>query len=125
MWLYLLALAILGGIVLLLMGRWDGAAAPEEESGAALQDFARPDLSAGQITPEHLEEIRFDSALRGYRMDQVDALLDALTQQLREARAERTEASAEFGAASVRDTRSEELEEPRSEADEGPRNAPR
>ena len=106
MWLYLLALAILGVIVLLLMGRWDGAAAPEEESGAALQDFARPDLSAGQITPEHLEEIRFDSALRGYRMDQVDALLDRLTQQLREARAQASEQSY-------------------PEADEGPRNDPR
>ncbi|GAA1453663.1 DivIVA domain-containing protein [Nesterenkonia lacusekhoensis] len=118
MWLYLAALAILGVIVLLLMGRWEGVAAPEEESGAALQDFAHQDLSAGAITPEHLEEVRFDSALRGYRMDQVDALLDALAQQLRETRAEtRTE--------DVQDARSERSEGPHPEADEGPRNDPR
>ena len=114
MWLYLVALAILGVIVLLLIGRWDGASVPEEESGAALQDFARGDLSAGEITPERLEEVRFDSAVRGYRMDQVDALLDVLAQQLREARAQ--------GPAGAR---SEGPEEPHPTADEGPRNDPR
>ena len=88
MWLFLVALAILGVIVLLLMGRWDGAPAPQEESGASHQGPTRDQLSAGEITPEHLEEVRFDSALRGYRMDQVDALLDTLARQLREARGE-------------------------------------
>lgn len=91
MWLYLLALAIIGVIILLLIGRWDGAVAPEEESGGALNDdvgrllaeLREDPQSSGRITAEHLEQVSFDPALRGYRMDQVDALLDALAEQLR------------------------------------------
>ena len=89
-WLYLLALVIIGAIVLLLMGRWDGAAAPEEESGAALRSPEALRGPDGRIDPEDLEQVRFDPALRGYRMDQVDALLDALAEELREARGERS-----------------------------------
>lgn len=91
MWLYLLALAIIGVIILLLIGRWDGAAAPEEESGAApnddvgrlLAELREDPEGPGRITAEHLEQVSFDSGFRGYRMDQVDALLDALAEQLR------------------------------------------
>lgn len=91
MWLYLLALAIIGVIILLLIGRWDGAVAPEEESGGApnddvgrlLAELREDPQSSGRITAEHLEQVSFDPALRGYRMDQVDALLDALAEQLR------------------------------------------
>lgn len=85
MWLYLLALAILGVIVLLLMGRWDGAAVPEEESGAeppSVDDLAGP---GGRIGAEGLRQVRFEQTFRGYRMDQVDALLDRLAEQLGEA----------------------------------------
>ena len=46
----------------------------------------RPDLRVPEgrpVTAEDLEEVRFTTALRGYRMDEVDALLDRLAEQLR------------------------------------------
>lgn len=85
-WLYLLALVIIGIVVVVLIGKWDGAAAPSEESPAQAEDpvdrlLRRAD--ADGLTTQHLDEVQFDSALRGYRMDQVDKLIDAMASQLR------------------------------------------
>ena len=91
MWLYLLALVIIGVIIVVLMGKWDGAAAPDEESPAAADDGIDQllqRLGPEGLTAGHLEEVRFDSAVRGYRMDQVDKLIEALAAQLRKARDE-------------------------------------
>ena|SRR5690625_5267574 len=85
-WLYLLALVIIGAIVVVLIGKWDGAAAPSEESPATAEDSVDQllrDAGAAGLTAQHLDEVQFDSALRGYRMDQVDKLLDALASQMR------------------------------------------
>lgn len=84
LWLYLLAVVLLGTVVALLLGRWDGAAVPEEESDLAQSDVdellrRRADQ---RITAHDLQQVQLDSAMRGYRMDQVDRLLDALTEQL-------------------------------------------
>ncbi|RJN32880.1 DivIVA domain-containing protein [Nesterenkonia natronophila] len=86
MWLYVVALLILCVIVVLLVGKWDGAAAPREEPPAGgpsavdnlLAQRVERDLSAAD-----LDRVEFDTAVRGYRMDQVDQLLDALAEQLR------------------------------------------
>lgn len=86
LWLYLLAVVLLAMVVAALLGRWEGAAVPEEDTDLAECDVdvllrrgpARP------ITVDDLQEVRLDSAVRGYRMDQVDRLLDALGEQLRE-----------------------------------------
>ena len=50
----------------------------------------RPDvvLPTGPLGPDDLRRVRFSLAVRGYRMDEVDALLDRLATQL-EARAAR------------------------------------
>lgn len=85
-WLYLLALVIIGAIVVVLMGKWDGAAAPGEESPATADDPVDQLLresGAEGLTAQHLDAVQFDSALRGYRMDQVDKLVEALASQLR------------------------------------------
>ena len=46
----------------------------------------RPDARVpadGPLTAQDLEEVRFTTALRGYRMSEVDALLDRLARELR------------------------------------------
>jgi DivIVA domain-containing protein len=71
----LMALALLGAVALVAVGRGD-----------AMTD-ARPDrapmgLPEGPLRAEDLECLRFSGALRGYRMDQVDAVLDRLRDEL-------------------------------------------
>lgn len=41
-------------------------------------------LPAGTVHAEDVDAVRFDTALRGYRMDQVDAVVDRLQQRLAE-----------------------------------------
>lgn len=91
MWLFVVAVVALGVVVVLLVGAWDGEPAPREESPAALGDSVDELLAeagAEGLTADHLEQVRFDAAPRGYRMEQVDKLLEALTAQLREAQGE-------------------------------------
>lgn len=86
LWLYLLAVVLLAMTVAALLGRWAGAAVPREESDldeSDVDDLLRR-RAEGPISAEDLQEVRLDSAVRGYRMDQVDRLLDALGKQLRE-----------------------------------------
>lgn len=88
LWLYLIALAVIGVVVVLLVGKWEGAAAPPEESPAAVPDPVDELLARrrpGGLQAEDLVAVQLDPAVRGYRMDQVDKLLDALAQQLGEA----------------------------------------
>ncbi|MGJ9405815.1 DivIVA domain-containing protein [Nesterenkonia aurantiaca] len=93
LWLYLLAVVLFAMVVAALLGRWEGAAVPEEATDLGESDVdallrrgpARP------ITADDLQEVRLDSAVRGYRMDQVDRLLDALGEQLRELQEPRSE----------------------------------
>lgn len=87
-WLYVIALVVVGVVVVLLVGSWEGATAPREESPAAVPDRIDELLSqAGQrsLSADDLRQVQFDSAVRGYRMEQVDKLLDALTLQLHSA----------------------------------------
>lgn len=88
LWLYLIALAVLGVVLVVLMGRWDGARPPEEEGPGAVPDGVDDLLSClgpEGITARELDEVVLDSAPRGYRMDQVDKLLEAVSAQLRQA----------------------------------------
>lgn len=45
-------------------------------------------LPRGGVEPEALIELRFDQVLRGYRMSQVDDVLDQLSEELRDRDAE-------------------------------------
>lgn len=60
------------------MGRIGGFMA-EPTSSHAFVGVSAESLSADDIGP-----LQFDRALRGYRMDQVDAVIDALSSRLRE-----------------------------------------
>lgn len=62
------------GIVMAASGRWQGMAEPESD---------RPLLTLPK-TAEEIESVKFSIGVRGYRMDEVDAVLAACAQALRE-----------------------------------------
>ncbi|NHC13186.1 DivIVA domain-containing protein [Motilibacter sp. E257] len=73
----LLALGVLAAIALVAAGRGDGLSEAEP-------DVAPVALPSGALTPVDLAEVRFPSALRGYRMADVDAVLDRVAGELAE-----------------------------------------
>jgi DivIVA domain-containing protein len=81
MWFFatLIVLAM-GGIAVVASGR----GTPMAEVYDDRPDAAVP--ASGPIAAEDLRTVRFSLALRGYRMSEVDALLDRLARQLEEQR---------------------------------------
>ena len=79
MWFFaILVVLAMGGIALVAAGR----GAP---MGPAYDD--RPDVTVprvGVLAAEDLRSVRFSLAFRGYRMSEVDSLLDRLARQLSE-----------------------------------------
>jgi DivIVA domain-containing protein len=74
-------------LVVLVMG---GVAAVAAGRGAPMSRAYddRPDALVpvdGPLRAEHVRRVRFSLAFRGYRMSEVDALLDRLARQLEEA----------------------------------------
>lgn len=81
----LVAIAVVAGIVLLATGRLrDGLPDVDERREAA----GMPQAPVGELRPEEIEQVRIDQALRGYRMDEVDALIDRLTAEIAALRGE-------------------------------------
>jgi DivIVA domain-containing protein len=83
---YLLVVAAVGaatfGLAALVFGRG--------EELAPLPPGATPTrLPAGEIDGDDVRELRFQQALRGYRMDEVDWVLDRLADELDRAGAQR------------------------------------
>jgi DivIVA domain-containing protein len=72
----LLTLAVLGVIAAVATGRIAGGL---EEPSTSLAPRGLPE---GPVAPESLEAVRFSPALRGYRMEEVDAVLDRLGDEL-------------------------------------------
>lgn len=81
----LLALAVLlvGLVVAVVTQRLTLPGAPDP---VTTESFALPPRAV--LTAEDLSGLRFDPALRGYRMAQVDAVLERLAEELRERDAE-------------------------------------
>jgi DivIVA domain-containing protein len=77
MWFFAIMIVLaLGGIALLAAGRGTPMAEVYDD---------RPDLGlpeAGPIRGSDLRRVRFSLAFRGYRMSEVDSLLDRLASQL-------------------------------------------
>ncbi|HSJ20179.1 MAG TPA: DivIVA domain-containing protein [Nocardioidaceae bacterium] len=83
-------------LVVLLMGAVAVVAAGAGGSMAEVYDD-RPDSRVqadGPLTAEDIRTVRFTTALRGYRMSEVDALLERLATELDEARADAARADA-------------------------------
>jgi DivIVA domain-containing protein len=76
-WLFtLLAMAVIAVVAGVVTGRISGSMEPPVSSlpfRGLLQD---------RVRAADLEHLRFDAALRGYRMDQVDGVLDRLAEEL-------------------------------------------
>lgn len=97
MWFFaLLIVAVMGAAAVVATGR--GGAMSEEYDD-------RPDAvvpADGPLRSDDLDQVRFTTALRGYRMSEVDALLDRLARELAEretgARAPRPAPPADPGA---------------------------
>ena len=76
MWFFaVLIVLIIGAVVVVASG--EGAPLAREYGDAP--DVLVPD---GEITAADLRSVRFNTALRGYRASEVDALLDRLARQL-------------------------------------------
>jgi DivIVA domain-containing protein len=74
----LLGIAVLAGVAVVAAGRGEGLAAADTD---------RPDLTMPATRPmakEDVDRLRFSVGLRGYRMDEVDDVLDRLAADLAE-----------------------------------------
>ncbi len=77
MWLVLLlAVVLIGVTVAAVLGRIDGSLA---DPTAPLSYLPLP---SDRLTPDDLDALRIDTALRGYRMDQVDEVIDRLVREI-------------------------------------------
>lgn len=66
---------LLGGVVVVAAGHANSMAAPKA-------DRAPLDLPSGKLSGADLRAVGFNTAIRGYRMDEVDELLARLATQL-------------------------------------------
>lgn len=78
-----LLVLVLGAVTAMLVTRTDVPGVTEAVSTAS----AEP-LASGPVTMTDVRDLRFDVAIRGYRMEQVDAALDRLAGELGERDAE-------------------------------------
>ena len=74
--LLLAVLAVLGAVAVVAAGR--GTAMPDVDPDRAPLGVLPPD----EVSPAEVERLRFSLAFRGYRMDEVDDVLDRLTAEL-------------------------------------------
>ena len=87
MWLFAILIVLaLGGVALLAAGKGEPMApAYDDRPDTGLPDTGLPDTGLPETRPlrsDDLRRARFSLALRGYRMSEVDALLDRLAIQL-------------------------------------------
>jgi hypothetical protein len=78
LFLLLIVILLIGLTVLAVMGKIGGFMADPSST----QSFVG--LPSGPLSSQDLAELHIDQALRGYRMDQVDEVIDALGTRLRE-----------------------------------------
>jgi DivIVA domain-containing protein len=79
MWFWVAVLVlVVGAVAVFVAGRDDSMAEAYEDRPDRTIPTGRP------LTVEDLEQVRFSSALRGYRMDEVDALIDRIAADLME-----------------------------------------
>jgi DivIVA domain-containing protein len=78
-WLALFVAVVIAVLtVAAVLGRVDGSLADPTST------MSHVPLPEDPLTPGDLESLRFDTAMRGYRMSQVDGVLDRLQREIRE-----------------------------------------
>lgn len=85
----LVGVAVIGGVALLISGRWREGMPEVTPDGARPADLPL-DVPVGSLGAADLEQVRLEQVTRGYRMQDVDDLLDRLGREL-EARDEEIE----------------------------------
>ena len=93
--LLLVALVVAGVVAAVAVGRVPGGL---EEPTTSRPSRALPD---GPLAADDLDRVRFSLGLRGYRMDEVDALLDRVRDEVSHRDARIAELSARLGAAAA------------------------
>ena len=78
LFLVLIVVVLIGLTSAAVMGKFGGFMADPTSS----RSFAG--VPAGPLSWDDLTQLHFDQALRGYRMDEVDQVIDALSARLRE-----------------------------------------
>jgi DivIVA domain-containing protein len=91
--LLLVALVVAGVVAAVAVGRVPGGL---EEPTTSRPSRALPD---GPLAADDLDRVRFSLGLRGYRMDEVDALLDRVRDEVAARDARVAELTARLGAA--------------------------
>ena len=76
--LVLLVLAVVAAVAAIATGRIGGGMGP------VVTSHPHVGLPAGPVRPQDVDAVRFSVGLRGYRMDEVDAVLARLREELRE-----------------------------------------
>lgn len=89
------AVAVVFAVAAVAMGRGGGLDAAE-------RDLVAPALPDGTVSADDLQTVRFAVAFRGYRMDQVDEVLDRLGEELAARDARITELAGLAGLAATR-----------------------
>lgn len=74
---------LIGLTVAAVMGRIGGFMA-DPTSSQSFAGLRGSGTTAEPLNADDMASLHFDQALRGYRMDQVDEVVDALTERLRE-----------------------------------------
>jgi DivIVA domain-containing protein len=82
LFLLLLVIVLIGLTTAAVMGKIGGFMA----EATSTRSFTG--LPAGPVSAADLAELHFDQALRGYRMDQVDEVIDALSARIRKLESE-------------------------------------
>lgn len=73
--------AVIAGAALLVSGRWrDGL--PEVPPDGAVPGGLATDVPVGALSPADIEAVRLEQAARGYRMEDVDVLVERLSQEI-------------------------------------------
>jgi DivIVA domain-containing protein len=92
MWFFaVLVVAVLGGVAVVASGRGGSMAEAYDDRPDALVPADRP------LVASDLRRVRFTTAFRGYRMSEVDALLDRLSAELDLLDARRFDLAADSG----------------------------
>lgn len=89
----LLGIAAVAAIVLLATNRWPDPGLVDDPGDRVPPPLV--DVPIGELSPADIDDLRLDTSARGYRMDEVDAVIARLTAELaaRDAPATRAEDS--------------------------------
>jgi DivIVA domain-containing protein len=121
--LLLVILAVIAGIAVVAAGRGEGLVPSDPERSP------RGALPAGEVGRADVDALRFTLSLRGYRMDEVDDVIDRLVDELdrrdaRIAELEQPTAASDDPSPDKRDTPDERNEQPDDSPDVRPDGSP-